>query len=271
MALGGLGLGMTGVGLLSNALGGDPMSGVNGDIDRYQQSVMGRRAAGPAGPWDKFGLRPKGAFDPATARQTPQAGPAALAQTSGFRSNQEELISRLEALSKGQGPSLAAEQLRQATDRNMKQQASIAQSGRGNAAFAGITASNASAGLGAQAASDSAVARIAEQQMALQQLGGAIGQGRGQDQDLAQFNALQTNYRDQFNIEAQLRARGLDDEAIQAILAMKQASAANKQANSFGNQLMAGGAGLLALSGSNSRGAAPAPTGPTPVGNLPRY
>ena len=268
--LGAIGAGMTGVGLLSNAMGGDPMAGVNGDIDRYQQGVMGKRAAGPQGMWNKFGLQPKGAFDPSTARQAPQAGPASVAQTSGFRNNQQELISRLEALSKGQGPSLAAEQLRQATDRNMKQQSSIAQSGRGNAALAGITASNASAGLGAQAASDSAVARIAEQQMALQQLGGAIGQGRGQDQDLSQFNALQNNYRDQFNIEAQLRARGMDDEAIARILQMKMASAQASQQNSMGNQLMAGGAGLLSLTGSNAKGGGGG-GGMIPAANLPRY
>jgi hypothetical protein len=269
----GIGYGMAGVGLLSNALGGDPMAGVNADLNRYSASVQGGKqwvpGAGATGSiWDK--IKGRGSFQQTPGRAAPQAGPAQLAQTSGFRDNQQELISRLEALSKGQGPSLAAEQLRQATDRNMKQQASIAQSGRGNAALAGITASNASAGLGAQAASDSAVARIAEQQMALQQLGGAIGQGRGQDQDLSQFNALQQNYRDQFNIEAQLRARGLDDAAIQAILQMKQAAAANKQANSFGNQLMAGGAGLLSMTGTNAKGGG-APAGPTPAWNLPRY
>lgn len=272
----GLGYAATGVGMLSNAVGGDPMQGVNNDLARYQRDVQGGTGWKQGVPfWDKV----KGALSGNMAgitqtqgpRTAPQAGPAALAQTSGFRDNQQELISRLEALSKGQGPSLAAEQLRQATDRNMKQQASIAQTGRGNAALAGITASNASGALGAQAGSDAAVARIAEQQMALQQLGGAIGQGRGQDQDLSQFNALQTNYRDQFNIEAQLRARGLDDAAIQAIMAMKMASAQNAQQNSFGNQLMSGGAGLLAMAGTNAKGKPAVPAGPTPAGNLPRY
>lgn len=274
--LGGAGLGTIGAGMFANAIGSDPYAGVNGDINRYQDQVSGKRMPLPAGTGTniagKFGLGGGlGARDPSTARPAPQAGPAAVAQTSGFRDNQQELISRLEALSKGQGPSLASEQLRQATDRNMKQQASIAQTGRGNAALAGITASNASGALGAQAGSDAAVARIAEQQMALQMLGGAIGQGRGQDQDLSQFNALQTNYRDQFNIEAQLRARGMDDQAIQAIMAMKMAQAQANQQNSFGNQLMAGGGGLLALAGTNSKGAAPAPSGPTPAWNLPRY
>lgn len=224
LGLNGLGLGLGGAGLLLNGLG----IGGGGNVDGVDKSLRGYMGV-------------------TNSRATPQAGPAAVAQTSGFRNNQQDLVNRLEMLSRGQGPSLAAEQLRQATDRNMKQQSSIAQSGRGNAALAGIQASNASGALGAQAASDSAVARIAEQQMALQQLGGAIGQGRQQDQDLSQFNALQNNYRDQFNIEAQLRARGMNDEQIRALLQMRMGAAQAKDQGSLGNQLMAGGAGLLSM------------------------
>lgn len=247
----GVGLGAIGAGALSNYLGGDPMAGTNRMLDDYQRQIMGQPASAGFGGFGKGGLfRGFGAHPAQPGRGTPQAGPASVAQTSGFRQNQADLISRLEALSKGQGPSLAAEQLRQATDRNMKQQASIAQTGRGNAALAGITAAGNSAQLGQQAASDSAVARIAEQQMALSQLGGAINQGRVSDQDLSQFNALQQNYRDQFNIEAQLRARGLDDEAIARILQMKMAAASRP---TFGDQLMGGGAGLLALGATNNK------------------
>lgn len=249
--LGALGFGAVGAGALYNYLNGDPMKGVNRDLANYQNQVMGTPAR-PAFGGILGGMGARGAVAGTPGRADPQAGPAAQAQTSGFRDNQAELISRLEALSKGQGPSLAAEQLRQATDRNMRQQASIAQSGRGNAALAGLTAANASQQLGQQAASDSAVARIAEQQMALQQLGGAINQGRVADQDLSQFNALQTNYRDQFNVEAQLRARGLNDEAIARILQMKQASASRP---TLGDQLMGGGAGLLSIWGTNQGGA----------------
>lgn len=246
----GLGLGMAGAGMLMNQMQGNPYKGVQGDLAQYQKSVMGGWEYAPGGsPWDIL----RGKFDRkwVPGRTAPQAGPAQTAQTSGFRNNQADLINRLEALSKGQGPSLASEQLRQATERNMSQQASIAQTGRGNAALAGITAANNSAALGQQAASDSATARIAEQQMALSLLGQNIGQGRGQDQDLSQFNALQQNFRDQFNVEAQLRARGLDDEAIARILGMKMGVAQANQQGSMGNQLMAGGAGLLSMWGSN--------------------
>lgn len=247
------GLGMAGAGLVMNQFGSDPMAGVNRDINSQYRGVAGDPGSAGAPP-SFFGSKRYGQRAATPGRAAPQAGPAAVAQTSGFRDNQQELITRLEALSKGQGPSLAAEQLRQATDRNMKQQASIAQSGRGNAALAGIQASNTAGALGAQSASDSAVARIAEQQMALQQLGSAINQGRTSDQDLSQFNALQKNYRDQFNVEAQLRARGLDDEQIRALLQMRMAAAQAKQQGSIGNQLMAGGAGLLSMYGSQQKG-----------------
>lgn len=262
LGLGGLGLGSIGLGLGMNALGmgSNKMGAVNADLARQQRNIEGGWTTTPGlgnivPGLSKFGFGGQRVYQ--EGRADPQAGPAQLAQTSGFRQNQADLISRLEALSKGQGPSLAAEQLRQATDRNMRQQASIAQTGRGNAALAGITAANNSAQLGAQAASDSAVARIAEQQMALQQLGGAINQGRVADQDLSQFNALQQNFRDQFNVEAQLRARGMNDEQIRAIMQMRAGLAAQQDAQSFPNQLMAGGAGLLALQaqqGSNKKG-----------------
>lgn len=248
---GGLGMGGAGMGLNAMGLGGGgAMDGVNKQVNDQYRAVAGD----PGYSGFSWGGRRFGAREATPGRSAPQAGPAQVAQTSGFRANQEELINRLEAISKGQGPSLAAEQLRQATDRNMKQQSSIAQTGRGNAALAGIQASNASGALGAQAASDSAIARIAEQQMALSQLGQAIGQGRTQDQDLSQFNALQNNFRDQFNIEAQLRARGMDDEQIRALLGMKMAAAQQKDQQSFGNQLMGGGAGLLSLYGTQQKG-----------------
>lgn len=259
MGLGGIGLGSIGLGMGLNALGmggGGNTKGVEGDLAGFQRDIMGGWGYAPGykpSLKDFFTGEYKKHRQMLPGRQAPQAGAASLAQTSGFRANQQELISRLEALSKGQGPSLAAEQLRQATDRNMRQQASIAQTGRGNAALAGIQASNMSGMLGQQAASDAAVARIAEQQMALQMLGQNIGQGRTQDQDLSQFNALQTNFRDQFNVEAQLRARGMDDDAILRILQMRAGIAQHKDQQSMGNQLMAGGAGLLALSGSNSK------------------
>lgn len=213
-----IGLASVGAGLASNIINGNPMDDVNKRIQEYMRQVQGRQA--------------------------PQIGAAAQSGESGFRSDQRELVGRLDALSRGQGPSLAREQMRDATSRNMATQASIAQSGRGNAALANMTAANASGQLGAQAAADTAQLRVQEQLGALQQLGGVIGQGRGQDQENSQFNALQTNYRDQANLEAQLKAMGLNDQAIAQMLGLQAQGA---QRPTMGDQLMGGGAGLLSM------------------------
>jgi hypothetical protein len=209
-------------GALYNLIKGSPTSGVNKRIEEYYKNIQGRAA--------------------------PQAGPASVADYSSFRQNQTDLLGRLDALSRGQGPSLAREQMRQATDRNMSQQASIAQSGRGNPALANIVAANASGRLGAQAASDSSRLAMEEQLGALSQIGGVAAQGRSADEEMNRFNALQSNYRDQANLEALLRSRGLDDNAIQSILQMQMQKAGMP---SFGDKLMAGGAGMLALGATN--------------------
>lgn len=207
-------------------------------------------------------------------RQAPQAGPAAQSALSSFRQNQSGLVDRLEALSQGRGPSLAAEQLKQATDRNMATQASIAVSGRGNAGLAGIQASNMAGQLGAQAAGQSAVARIQEQQMALEQLNQALSSARGADEANSQFNALQTNYREQANLEAKLRTMGLNDAQIQSILAQqlqrvampssteKALGAATSLAGAYSAYKGSGGAGAGGgISGAHWANGAPWDTG----------
>lgn len=177
-------------------------------------------------------------------RGAPQMGDAATATTSGFRANQQSLIDRLDALSRGQGPSLATAQLNEGADRNIAAQQSISQSGRGNAAYANMLAANNAQNIGQQTAQSSVAARIAEQQMALGQLGGAINQGRGADEQLSQFNAQQQNYAAEANLSAKLKAMGLTDDAILNILQQQ------RQANQVvgpGTQMMAGGAGALGM------------------------
>src|ERR1700759_1963508 len=92
-------------------------------------------------------------------RQAPQLGPVANASTSNFRTNQQGLINRLTAVANGTGPSVAAAQLAEATDRNAAQQSAFAQSGRGNATLANITAQNNTANLGQNAAAQAVAAR----------------------------------------------------------------------------------------------------------------
>jgi hypothetical protein len=182
------------------------------------------------------------------AREAPQIGPASQAATSDFRTNQQDLVKRLEAQANGTAPSIVDAQLRQATDRNMAQQSSIAQSGRGNPTLAGIVAANNSANFG-QAASQSAVAgRLAEQQMANQQLSGTLQGARGTDEQTSQFNAQQQNFANQANLEAKLRTMGLNDTAIMNI--MQQVNGINAKPT-LGEQLLAGGTGALGMFAAN--------------------
>lgn len=171
----------------------------------------------------------------------PQMGRAAQGDMSSFRGNQRNLVTRLEALASGQGPSLAAAQLQAATDRNMKGQQAMAAGARGpNAAMAQFTAANNAGMLGAQAAQDATAARIAEQQMALQQLGLTLQGARGADEDMNRFNAGQRNEVGLAN----LQSRGMSNQQRLQLLQMLGGGA---QGPTMGEQLMAGGASLFSL------------------------
>ncbi len=190
-------------------------------------------------------------YNSVRARQAPQMGPAAQGSLSSFRGNQSDLVTRLEAMSKGQGPSLAAQQLRAAQDRNAAQQHSFANSGRGGPLAAQVAANNVGL-LGAQSAQDSASARIAEQQAALNQLGLTLHGARGADEEMSRFNAGQSNEASARNLEAKLRTMGMSDEAITRILAQMNENARSKAARPSGfDQLLAGSAGLASLVNSN--------------------
>ena len=219
--------------------------------------------AGSAHGWlnNKFGNHSQKALSPeeqqrkmlmdfyaqAQTRQTPQAGPAAQSGYSSFRTNQSDLVSRLEALSKGQGPSLAAQQFQQATDRNMSSQQSMAQSGRGGP-MAALNAANNMGQLGAQAAQGSAMARVQEQQMALNQLGLTLHGARGADEQNNQFNANETNQMSTANLDAKLRAMGMNDSTRLQILSQMETQQGRRSAKpSFMDQLMAGGAGAMSV------------------------
>jgi hypothetical protein len=191
-------------------------------------------------------------------RMAPQ-GTAAQSGYSGFRANQGDLVGRLDALSRGQGPSLAAQQFQQATDRNMASQQSMAQSGRGGP-LAAFNAANNMGQLGAQAAQGSAMARVQEQQMALGMLGNTLHQGRGADEQVNMHNTGQANQMTQTNMDARLRQMGLDDQTRLSILS--QLGGQNQIAHQpgVGDQLLAGGAGAFSQYATNSANSKQAPS-----------
>lgn len=191
---------------------------------------------------DEYKKRLEEYYNSIGGRGVPQMGPAAQGRYSDFRTNQRSMIDRLDAMSRGQGPSLAAQQFQQATDRNMASQQALASSGRGGA-MGSFNAANNMGMLGAQAAQGSAQARTAEQLQAYQQLGLSIYGARGADEQMNQFNAGQQNNAAIQNLDARLRAMGMNDQARIQLLAQMQGQANQP---TFGDQLLAGGAGAFA-------------------------
>ena len=170
------------------------------------------------------------------SRGGPQLGPAAQSKYSDFRDNQRNYIGNLEAMAAGRGPSLATEQLKAATDRNIKQQQGMAQSGIGNAAAAASSAMNNTAALGMQAAQDSGQQRIQEQLNAMNLLGINLHGARGADEDMNRFNASQQNQMAQAGYQGQL-----DNNRLRAMILGGMSGNAGP---STGERILAGGAGM---------------------------
>lgn len=182
-----------------------------------------------------------------------QMGPAAQSQYSSFRGNQADLVAMLEAQARGEGPSLAQAQLQKATDRNQKGQQALAAGAQGpNAMLAQFQAMQNSAGLGAQASQDAAIARMQEQFNAQSQLGGAIGQARYGDEANNQFNAAARNQNAWGNLQAQMENRGQNNSMLMNAYGASQTPG-------LGDQLMAGGAGMFSQAA--TAGASNVPTG----------
>jgi hypothetical protein len=177
------------------------------------------------------------------ARTAPQAAPAAQASYSGFRQNQAGLIAQLEAMSRGNGPSAAQYQMREAMDRASGAQASAAAGAGGRGVNAGAAlrqASNNTAAFNQQAARDTGMMRVQEQLGATNQLGQAVAQGRAGDENLNQFNAQQQNQVSLANVQAVLQQLGLNDEAqLKALIAAMNNM---KPAEGTGTGILAGGA-----------------------------
>lgn len=147
----------------------------------------------------------------------PQAGPAAQGQYSDFRTNQSQLINRLQDITSGQGPSVAAQQFMQAANANQRQQQGMAASGRGGP-LAAFNAANNMGNIGMQAAQGSATARLQEQQAMMGELEKTLYGARGADEQMNQFNAGEQNKTALANLDARLRAMGIDDQTRLGIL-----------------------------------------------------
>ena len=139
------------------------------------------------GPSERAGVAQLG---PAAQGTAERAGQTQISREDAeFRQGQAQLAAQLQAQAAGQGPSLATQQLKQATDRNIAQQAAAAAAAGGNSALAQRNLSQNAAQLGRSAAADAAQMRIQEQLAAREQLAGVLAGARGQDIGLAQAQA----------------------------------------------------------------------------------
>jgi hypothetical protein len=221
--------------------------------DDFKSGVSSFISGGPTGEQKDNRKMLQDYYTQVQGRQMPTLGPTSYGSVSNFRNNQSDLISRLEAMSKGEGPSLAGEQLKAATDRNIRSQAAFANTGRGGP-LAAQQAANNTAFLGAQSAQDAAQARIGEQQMALNQLGLTLHGARGADEEMSRFNAGQGNEMKQADLAGRLKAMGLNDDAILRTLGLLSGNAnASATQASGAERILAGGANLLAMTGSGRK------------------
>lgn len=167
-------------------------------------------------------------------RQAPQAdrtmvGPVARAdetRADQFRQGQLSMASRLSDIATGQRAGAGELAARRMGERGMAQQFALGASARGgNAALAARQAARGAADVSAQAAGQAQEAALRDQQLANQQLGQVLGQGRGQDLQVSLANMGAENQRifqqaglDQStslaNMQARLQMIGMNDQAI---------------------------------------------------------
>lgn len=162
------------------------------------------------------------------------------------------LITDLTKQSRGEGPSLATAQLKQAQDRTLAQQLAAVQAARPqNAALSGRQALRAGMAAQQQNAQQGAQLRMQEQLNAQQQLGQVAGQQNSLQGQLAQQYMGQDLGFTQAQAQLQAQAEGIQN---QNNVGAQQLSEANKQANAdrfmnVAGSLMSGAAsGAAALS-----------------------
>lgn len=121
----------------------------------------------------------------AASMQAAQAGQNYIdrAQDQQFRQSQLGLANALADQAEGRGPSLAGNQIREATDRTVAQQMAVAASQRGatNASLAQRNLANQAIAANQQAGRDAGQVRLQEQMAARQALGSVLGGARSQD------------------------------------------------------------------------------------------
>jgi hypothetical protein len=151
-----------------------------------------------------------------------QSGNAPLGGEDLFRAAQLNQMGALQAQAAGTGPSVAQDQLTQATNQNIAQQQGMMASQHGiNAGLAARLGAQNAANIGQQAANQSSQLKAQEQMAGQAGLAGALSAGRTGDVNAA--GAI--NQNQQFYVNAQAQ----QDEANRQALMARQAAIAGQQ------------------------------------------
>lgn len=175
--------------------GASPSAPMNfGDMFQRAGSLAGAQSMIAGMP----GVRPMAARPPQIGGITP---PTPGAQPPDpFQSGQMQLMGQLQDRASGGGPSVAQNQLQQATDQNIAQAYAMGSALQGNnQAGAAREVAYQRAGIQQQAANQSAQLRAQEQISAQQQLSSMLGGARGQDIGVASENAQLSMQQQQLN------------------------------------------------------------------------
>ena len=150
------------------------------------------------------------------------------AQSDQTRAAQSQLAASLQGTASGQGPSVAQEQLRQATAQDINNQASAAQSMHGAARLAALrNASMQGAQIQQTAASQSEGLRAQEIAAAQGNLGNVLGTSRGQDVTQASMDAQLAQQTGQIN-SGYAQAANLQNSQLGAQVSQYNAGLANQ-------------------------------------------
>lgn len=183
-------------------------------------------------------------------------GPAVMntAQSNQVRGQQGDLASMLFQQANGQRQGAGEMAVQRQAGNALAQQASMAQMARGaNAGMAARNAARTSADIGVNAAGQAGIAQMQDQQAAQNQLGGLLGNMRGQDIQTAGANQQAQIAQQQTQLGALAQMLGVDQAVLQQDLAKRQLAASDK--GMFGNLLQVGG-GLMSAYASGGASAA---------------
>jgi hypothetical protein len=159
-------------------------------------------------------------------RQAPAMDAGQADQTRG---QQGQLANMLFQQARGQTPGAGELAVQRQAGNAMAQQTSAAQMARGaNAALAARNAARTTADIGANAAGQASIAQMQDQQAATHQLGGLLGNMRGQDIGVAQGNQQAQMQQQQLQLQSLAQMLGVDVATLQQDLAKRGLAAQDK-------------------------------------------